>query len=160
MASNILPKTLAVSWMDSLPPSWISWVERKTGCPPSSPKDVSKEHLVRVDLFSKIIARLKPLNLWPVIFLCFSCFRYSLAAAIRVYSASKQGNLYTVFCGFFCLFYVSCTGTLRFSCGKRRFPQRELYVSRSGNVKSAFPCFFYFIVLFRLSILMLEILLW
>lgn len=65
-----------------------------------------------------------------------------------------------VFCGFSCLFYVSCTETLRFSCGKRKFPQREPYVSRSGNVKSAFPSFFYFIVLFMLPILMLEILLW
>ena len=106
--------------------------------------------------------RLKVLDSFRIkdFFLCFSCFRYFLAAAIRVYSASKQGNLYTVFCGFFCLFYVSCTGTLRFSCGKRRVPQREPYVSRSGNVKSAFPCFFYFIVLFMLPILMLEILLW
>ena len=98
--------------------------------------------------------RLKVLGSFRIkdFFLCFLRFRQPLTTAIRMCSESKQGNLYTVFCDSPCLFYVSGTGTLRFSCRKRRFLQREPYVSRSGNVKNAFPCFFYLIVLFILPV--------
>ena len=64
IALNILPRTLAVSFTLSFQPSWISCVDIKTGWPPSSPKDVSNEDLVLVDLFSNIRAIVFPTKRW------------------------------------------------------------------------------------------------
>ena len=54
MQSKYLDSTAAVSETDSEVPSWMSFFERVSGCPPSLVIPTSNETLVRVEGFSYI----------------------------------------------------------------------------------------------------------
>src|SRR6266702_1766140 len=78
--------TRAVSLIGSPRPIWESLVEMKSGCPPSWNIPTSNETRVRVEDFSKIMARVFPLRSWCSIpFFCCS-----LSRRVRVNRSSSS----------------------------------------------------------------------
>ncbi len=58
--SNMRPRTLAVSSVDSFLPSWMSFAPRYSGCAPKSIAAVVKAARVRVEVFSNKSAMFLP----------------------------------------------------------------------------------------------------
>jgi len=74
--------TLAVSFMDSLTPSWMSVGPRKRALPPRRPMPVSVDTRVRVERFWKIIATDLPSSF------CSFCF----AASLDIVCSGQRGG--------------------------------------------------------------------
>src|SRR6187402_1876729 len=78
--------TLAVSWMVSPRPIWMSFVLRKSGLAPSSWSATSNETRVRVLDFAKIIA-----HVWPASgCACRPRFRFSSRARVKIFATSAR----------------------------------------------------------------------
>ena len=89
MPSNMRPRTRAVSATSSLWPSWMSFLPRYSGCPPSSIAATVKAQRVRVEGFSKMSAtflRSSRLPFMPARFLFLRSAarsrRYSISAGV------------------------------------------------------------------------------
>src|SRR5579885_3011326 len=92
-------KTAPVSAYVSPRPNWLELESRHSECPPSSYIATSKETFVRVDGFSKIMARVLPLRVWGF----FPALRALLrrAARFKIASISRADNSSNVRRSFF-----------------------------------------------------------
>ncbi len=62
--STMREMTSATSSIGSPRPSWVSRLDRNSAVPPSCAIPASKDTRVRVEFFSKIMARVLPLSGW------------------------------------------------------------------------------------------------